>query len=74
MKKSFDLLEVFGPKVTEDRSLCKKHRRKKEEKINDGITLYNDDCIQILKGLDDDSISCCVSVSPIADRLLPPPY
>jgi len=64
MKKDFNLFDVFGPKSTEDRMLCKKHRRKMAEKINNFITLYNDDCIRILKGLDDDSISCCITDPP----------
>ena len=64
MNNKSSLLSIFIPKVSEDRSRYKKNSRKKADKINDNITLYNDDCINILKGIDDEAVSCCVTDPP----------
>ncbi len=52
------------PKITGDITEYKQYRREKADKVTEKITVYNDDCIKILKGLDDNSLSSCVTDPP----------
>ena len=57
-------MDVFGTKISEDRKSFKKIRKMKAFKVNNDITIYKEDCIKTLKGMDDDSVSCFVSDPP----------